>query len=645
MPQGAPGQGRSGSLHAALAAPARHAAPLLARSAARAPGCSPTPPGTAPIDAKTAQRIYCAARDAAGIRPRGRHPHPAALLRHPPARSRRGPAHLQRLLGHGHISTTMRYLHLARSHVTGTTSPLELLDPPTALSGRHGPAAHGVGLAEVLRRHGPAYLATHDLSAAKAKVWRAIVACRTAALGGHVETCDACGDDAPRLSLLPQPALPAVPDARQGSLARRAPARAVAGAVLPSGVHPAARSEWLDRAAIRARSTSCCSARCRPRSPSSPPTRAGWAARRLHAGAAYLEAGSGAACACPCAGGRRGADGRRRVGGGEARLSVSGAGAVEGVPRQVRRRARRRRASAGKLRGAAALDDRPWRELLARLHAHDWVVYAKQPLGGPAQVLEYLGRYTHRVAISNERILGMDERRRCASGCATPPTAIARRTLRLAGGRASSTASCCMCCPAASSASAITACWARRTRRPILAQARAALAVPDTRSGGGGVGGGVHAARRAASSGCAARTAARAHSCRRRRSRRRAPALPLRGGRREAALSDSCRCRLHGVLHRQAGARPLAAMRIGCCLAPSLVRESYRWRRMTRQASPRISLAPSVVHAIRLTSRRARLTIPIATALAAVQSNEVYPPPMTAAPVHVRLRRRINAIR
>jgi hypothetical protein len=34
------------------------------------------------------------------------------------------------------------------------------------------------------------------------------------------------------------------------------------------------------------------------------------------------------------------------------------------------------------------------------------VVYAKQPLGGPAQVLEYLGRYTHRVAISNERIVG-----------------------------------------------------------------------------------------------------------------------------------------------------------------------------------------------------------------------------------------------
>jgi hypothetical protein len=42
------------------------------------------------------------------------------------------------------------------------------------------------------------------------------------------------------------------------------------------------------------------------------------------------------------------------------------------------------------------------------LLAHDWVVYAKKPLGGPEQVLEYLGHYTQRVAISNERLVGMD---------------------------------------------------------------------------------------------------------------------------------------------------------------------------------------------------------------------------------------------
>jgi putative transposase len=41
-----------------------------------------------------------------------------------------------------------------------------------------------------------------------------------------------------------------------------------------------------------------------------------------------------------------------------------------------------------------------WRRLLFR---KDWVVYAKRPFGGPQYVLQYLGRYTHRVAISNHR--------------------------------------------------------------------------------------------------------------------------------------------------------------------------------------------------------------------------------------------------
>jgi Putative transposase len=39
----------------------------------------------------------------------------------------------------------------------------------------------------------------------------------------------------------------------------------------------------------------------------------------------------------------------------------------------------------------------------------DWVVYAKKPFGGPAQVLAYLGRYTHRVAIANSRIKAFDD--------------------------------------------------------------------------------------------------------------------------------------------------------------------------------------------------------------------------------------------
>ena len=49
-------------------------------------------------------------------------------------------------------------------------------------------------------------------------------------------------------------------------------------------------------------------------------------------------------------------------------------------------------------------DRRAWR---AKLYATDWVVYAKRPFGGPAQVLKYLARYTHRVAISNSRLLDL----------------------------------------------------------------------------------------------------------------------------------------------------------------------------------------------------------------------------------------------
>jgi hypothetical protein len=50
-------------------------------------------------------------------------------------------------------------------------------------------------------------------------------------------------------------------------------------------------------------------------------------------------------------------------------------------------------------------DDGAWENLLKPLYDKKWVVYAKAPFGGPEQVFRYLGRYTHRVAISNHRIL------------------------------------------------------------------------------------------------------------------------------------------------------------------------------------------------------------------------------------------------
>ena len=57
---------------------------------------------------------------------------------------------------------------------------------------------------------------------------------------------------------------------------------------------------------------------------------------------------------------------------------------------------------------ARLADKAAFKAYLAPLREIDWVVYAKEPLAGPRQVLRYLSRYTHRVAISNRRLIAAD---------------------------------------------------------------------------------------------------------------------------------------------------------------------------------------------------------------------------------------------
>jgi len=59
---------------------------------------------------------------------------------------------------------------------------------------------------------------------------------------------------------------------------------------------------------------------------------------------------------------------------------------------------------------AALAEHAAFKDWLAPLRKCEWVVYAKRPFAGPQAVLAYLSRYTHRVAISNSRLLAMDER-------------------------------------------------------------------------------------------------------------------------------------------------------------------------------------------------------------------------------------------
>lgn len=89
----------------------------------------PNPSGQGPINIKVAQRAYGVARDKAGLGRQGgihtlRHSFATHLLE-----SGVDIHTIQRLLGHGQVSTTMRYFHLAQNKLTGTTSPLELLNP------------------------------------------------------------------------------------------------------------------------------------------------------------------------------------------------------------------------------------------------------------------------------------------------------------------------------------------------------------------------------------------------------------------------------------------------------------------------------------------------------------------------------------
>jgi hypothetical protein len=54
-------------------------------------------------------------------------------------------------------------------------------------------------------------------------------------------------------------------------------------------------------------------------------------------------------------------------------------------------------------------DAKAFNDFLRTLFREEWVVYAKQPFGGPEHVLHYLARYTHRVAISNHRLLDVSD--------------------------------------------------------------------------------------------------------------------------------------------------------------------------------------------------------------------------------------------
>ena len=84
--------------------------------------------------------------------------------------------------------------------------------------------------------------------------------------------------------------------------------------------------------------------------------------------------------------------------------------------------------------GKIDLTEHQSRRLVRQAKRQDWVVYAKKPFGGPRQIVNYLGRYTHRVAISSSRLIAISDdqivfRTRAEKTCSLTPDEFIRRFL------------------------------------------------------------------------------------------------------------------------------------------------------------------------------------------------------------------------
>ncbi|MGH9200271.1 MAG: IS91 family transposase [Vicinamibacterales bacterium] len=264
-------------------------------------------------------------------------------------------------------------------------------------------------LADIVRAHGEAYRARHRLATVQHRALRAIATCRTATLGGHRETCDRCG--ATRLTdnscrnrhsptcqtltqerwraartadLLPIPYFHVVftlPHALN-ALAQGNPrvlytllCRAAADTLLTFGRDPRPLGGTIGVTAILHT----------------------WGQTLTH----HLH------LHCLVTGGALAPDRARWIAG---RSSfVFPVRALSTVFRAKYLTGLHRACAAGHLTfagGAADLADRrACTAFVRQLRAVAWVVYAKRPFAGPEQVLDDLGRYTHRVALSNDRLV------------------------------------------------------------------------------------------------------------------------------------------------------------------------------------------------------------------------------------------------
>ena len=273
-------------------------------------------------------------------------------------------------------------------------------------------------LADVLRLYGEQYRRARPVPPPHLKVMQAVQLCRTAHLGGHMEQCDRCGFQRPAYNSCRNrhcPKCQALAKARWLQ-ARRAELLPVGYFhtvfTVPHELNPLAlcNKRVVYDILFRSASRTLCEFGADPRHGLG--GKIGFTAV-LHTWDQQMR--QHVHLHCLVAGGALSADRSRWT---PARdgflfpvkaLSKVFRGKFIALLEDAFRRGRLR--PAGTAASAAPLA--ALAQLVGRLRATPWVVYSKKPFAGPEGVLDYLGRYTHRVALSNDRILHVGDGKVC----------------------------------------------------------------------------------------------------------------------------------------------------------------------------------------------------------------------------------------
>lgn len=272
------------------------------------------------------------------------------------------------------------------------------------------------GLADALRQHGAAYLANHALSTPQAKAWRAIVACRTGALGGQQLACDACGHSHWQYHSCRNRHCPTCGSRTKDAWlqGRLADVLSVPYAhlvfTLPHSLNGlyAMHPRWVIDTLFACTAQTLLEFASNPR----------WmgVAGGVPAFSLVLHTCTQdlrqhvhlhAVMACGVLGQQVGKEADETGVWHTPVRKPDFLFPVQALSRVFRGKfmaALAQAHEAGQIPRDRQGDPLNWCQRQRQLYRHDWVVYAKTPLGGPAAVLAYLSRYTHRTAIGNERI-------------------------------------------------------------------------------------------------------------------------------------------------------------------------------------------------------------------------------------------------